>query len=714
MDVGGRTVVTYKSLCRMVGLLRMRLGLVPLLSHADGTDILMDKDDLSSRESLPMVSAIVSVYKAERFLLGCLDDLIGQTLWKQGKLEIVVVDTGSPEGESAMVRKYQEQYGEDRIRLVRTEDRRSLYAAWNLGILASKGRYLTNANADDRHRPDALQILANRLEQDSSTDLIYSDCAVSTIANGTWEAVAKKCIYRYPKYRPSDALLHFQFGIHPMWRRSLHDEIGFFDEDYRAAGDWDFNIRFALAGKKARKIGQVLGLYYMAESTISFSGNVMADENERIHLKYRTPANIFRLLDEDEGKILRGQKIRLALNAYARRALSFRPGWMSSNMADRDFSESLTRLAQEQMTCDQTLRSLRIVYHLQFGAIVRKGGMPGVETASIALCRELASRGHEVHLVAQSPTVAWKEIGLTVELDVPANRKRIQALIDRANIFIAASHARSFFRFKIPHGTKKIVHFHHADLEYTLGTDIEKRQVLSGDGGCDAILCVSDYSKQKLEKCGARKNLVETVPNGFDANVFYLDASMVREPLRILFVGVFREHKGPDIAIKVVAELRARGIDCCLRMAGSNDLYGEAVSWFDVEMIRQNNPWVEFLGVLTKDELREEYNRAGFILCPSRIESFGMVSVEAQACGCIPVVSAIGGLPETLLDQITGIVVPEYDSYAFANAVASLLSDSARMAQMSQNASTSVRKRFSWKTVADRIESIGCQKPELQ
>ncbi|MBK9578053.1 MAG: glycosyltransferase [Fibrobacteres bacterium] len=206
-------------------------------------------------------TAIVSVYKAERFLRGCLDDLLGQSLWKVGQLEIVVVDTGSPEGEASIVREYQGRFGSDRIRLVRTEDRRSIYAAWNLGIQQARGEFLTNANADDRHHPQALQRLVSALQSDHGSDLAYADSLCTRTENETWSTHTAHARFWWPGF---DARLFFQgcfAGPHPVWRRSLHDRFGSFREDLRIAGDYEFWLRLVSGGCRFVHIPQALGLY---------------------------------------------------------------------------------------------------------------------------------------------------------------------------------------------------------------------------------------------------------------------------------------------------------------------------------------------------------------------------------------------------------------------------------------------------------------------
>lgn len=231
------------------------------------------------------VSAIVSAYNSELYMYGCLVDLTQQTLFTKGELEIVIIDSGSEHNEADVVKEFQRNHP-DRIIYKRT-NRETLYAAWNRGIELSRGEYLTNANTDDRHRIDGLEIMANTLDQQPEFDLVYGDCHVSAVPNETFENNAKTKVLKYPDFFAPSALLHYQFGPQPMWRKSTHKKIGYFDPTYGAAGDYDFNIRFALKCK-ALHIPEVLGLYLAVPTAISFRDNKMDKENSRISISYHT------------------------------------------------------------------------------------------------------------------------------------------------------------------------------------------------------------------------------------------------------------------------------------------------------------------------------------------------------------------------------------------------------------------------------------------
>src|SRR5450759_3613692 len=119
------------------------------------------------------VTALVSIFRARRFIKGCLDDLLAQSMYQRGELEILVIDSASPQGEWEIIKNYAEVH--PHILGVRTSMREGLYQAWNRGILLGTGLYLTNANADDRHRRDSFDVMAKVLDENPEIALVYGD-----------------------------------------------------------------------------------------------------------------------------------------------------------------------------------------------------------------------------------------------------------------------------------------------------------------------------------------------------------------------------------------------------------------------------------------------------------------------------------------------------------------------------------------------------------
>lgn len=229
------------------------------------------------------VSAIVSTYNSEKFMRGCLQDLVEQTLYKQGALEIIVIDSGSQQNEQAIVREFQAKY--QNIVYDRTSERETLYAAWNRGIKMSRGAYMTNANTDDRHRPDALEIMAKYLDKNATVSLVYADQLITDVANDSFATTqAEKC-WNLPAFDYSELERRCIIGPQPMWRKSLHEKYSYFRAEFTAAGDYEFWLRIGKTENIVR-LPEILGLYYKNQQGLEHGSQLSQQEAYQIWHEY--------------------------------------------------------------------------------------------------------------------------------------------------------------------------------------------------------------------------------------------------------------------------------------------------------------------------------------------------------------------------------------------------------------------------------------------
>ncbi|MEG5232749.1 glycosyltransferase [Microcoleus sp. AT9b-C3] len=206
------------------------------------------------------VSAIISTYNSEKYIRGCLQDLVDQTLYKQGELEIVIVDSASQQNEQSIVKEFQSKY--QNIVYQRTPERETLYAAWNRAIKMSQAKYITNANTDDRHRCDALEVMANFLDTHPEVSLAYPDQLITTVPNDTFVTTQSNRHWNWPPYSYEQMKQGCCVGSQPMWRKSLHDKYGYFRSEFHCAGDYEFWLRIGSQGENMALISEILGLYY--------------------------------------------------------------------------------------------------------------------------------------------------------------------------------------------------------------------------------------------------------------------------------------------------------------------------------------------------------------------------------------------------------------------------------------------------------------------
>jgi len=231
-----------------------------------------------------LVSAIVSTYNSERFIRGCLEDLEAQTI--ADRLEIIVVNSGSEQNEEAIVKEFQQKYSN--IKYMKTDERETVYAAWNRGIKAATGKYITNANCDDRHRRDALEVMANILETLPEIALVYADVIITETENETFENRTPVGYFHWRNWKREDLLNKGCFmGPQPMWRKDVHDEYGYFDDSFVTSGDYEFWLRISQT-RNFLRIPVRLGLYLKSPGSIEHSNREkQKEENIKIIEMYR-------------------------------------------------------------------------------------------------------------------------------------------------------------------------------------------------------------------------------------------------------------------------------------------------------------------------------------------------------------------------------------------------------------------------------------------
>ncbi len=248
-----------------------------------GTEVGGRRSEVGGKEYL--VSAIVSTYNSERFIRGCLEDLEAQTIADQ--VEIIVINSGSEQNEEAVVKEFQQRY--ENIKYIETDSRETVYEAWNLGIKASTGKYLTNANTDDRHRKDAFEVMVKVLEALPEVALGYADLIITEVENETFENCTPAGLFRWMNWNRKDLLKGVCFmGPQPMWRRSVHEEYGYFDGSLVTSGDYEFWLRISQT-QTFLHIPVLLGVYLRSPGSIEHANRKrQAKENREIVQTYKS------------------------------------------------------------------------------------------------------------------------------------------------------------------------------------------------------------------------------------------------------------------------------------------------------------------------------------------------------------------------------------------------------------------------------------------
>lgn len=182
-------------------------------------------------------------------------------------MEILVIDSGSEQQESKIVQEFQKCHPS--IRLLRTNNRESLYKSWNLAITKAQGEYLTNANTDDRHHPKCIELLSQALDENPASGLSYGNLYKSLLPNAKYGEEKDSLPCYSQQFFPGSVLLHYPYGAQPLWRKNLHEKVGFFEEEFKALGDYDFALRLISNGITSKHVPDAWGKMLWHDDALS-------------------------------------------------------------------------------------------------------------------------------------------------------------------------------------------------------------------------------------------------------------------------------------------------------------------------------------------------------------------------------------------------------------------------------------------------------------
>jgi colanic acid/amylovoran biosynthesis glycosyltransferase len=227
-------------------------------------------------------------------------------------------------------------------------------------------------------------------------------------------------------------------------------------------------------------------------------------------------------------------------------------------------------------------------------------------------------------------------------------------------------------------------------------------------GKLNKIHVISDALKMKLYSAGFNNEApVVKITPAIDVNKFIYPERQMKNfngnVINILTVGRLTWKKGYEYGLEALAWLKERGFNFKYVIVGGGDEF-ERIKFAAYQMGLVDE--VEFKGILEGEELIAEYKKADIYIQPSVQEGFCNAALEAQAAGCLCIVSDAEGLPENVLNDITGWVVSRRDVKALAEKIEYVINLSDEKKQnIIANAEQRVKKEFNLeKQVKEFIE----------
>ena len=220
------------------------------------------------KSSTPLVSIITSVYKGKDYIDQFLEEITQQTIFSSCELILIDCNKSEDNYDKLAIEKYMNQYSN--IFYHRLEKDPGVYGAWNFAIKHSNGQYITNANLDDRRSYENIETCLREIESSPEIDLVYSPFLITNEPNVTFYTTRSRQLFETHEY---DKRLMYKClpGCMPLWRRSLHEKNGYFDESYSSAGDLEFWLRCVKNGSEFKRVPQILGVYFFNPVGLSTS-----------------------------------------------------------------------------------------------------------------------------------------------------------------------------------------------------------------------------------------------------------------------------------------------------------------------------------------------------------------------------------------------------------------------------------------------------------
>ncbi|GHH40296.1 glycosyltransferase [Lentzea cavernae] len=221
--------------------------------------------------------------------------------------------------------------------------------------------------------------------------------------------------------------------------------------------------------------------------------------------------------------------------------------------------------------------------------------------------------------------------------------------------------------------------------------------------GAAGVVATSGAEADELARLGVRRSRISTVPWGVDTHLFtpYGPATARTGRLRVLFAGDLAPRDGLDdliLALTAVTgtELVVAGGPARRFLSG----HAEHERLRDLAARHAVADRVSFVGHVPHPEMPALIRSADVVACPQRHASAGVVALEAMACGVPVVASAAGGLADSVVHQVTGLLVPPHNPAQLARALRALLGDEVRRQEFGAAGQDRVTIRYTWDRVA--------------
>ncbi|HUU69821.1 MAG TPA: glycosyltransferase family 4 protein [Planctomycetota bacterium] len=265
-------------------------------------------------------------------------------------------------------------------------------------------------------------------------------------------------------------------------------------------------------------------------------------------------------------------------------------------------------------------------------------------------------------------------------------------------------------------------------------TQFDRRAITRRLQKTDRILGCSEYITEKIRQCyGQFAHRCGTVLNGVDVGRFGEERRRKRAGRRdgrILFVGRISPEKGLHVLLEAFALVQKERPEAALEVIGSfaplpsemlnsltNDPRGASLhelgkidyaEYLQERLTPETIDFIRFVGAIPHDDLVSRYADADLFVSPALSDAFPLTVAEAMASGVPVVATRVGGVPEAVVENETGVLVEPGDPAAMAREVCRLLGDRKLLESMGKAARERAIERFSWDRIVESLVEQYC------
>ena len=226
--------------------------------------------------------------------------------------------------------------------------------------------------------------------------------------------------------------------------------------------------------------------------------------------------------------------------------------------------------------------------------------------------------------------------------------------------------------------------------------------IANTDAEAASLVSLYDACPDNVAVVAPGVDLYSFTPNRKDARK---NLGLASGKLIVSFVGRIQPHKGPEVLIRAINEMMGHNPELRAQLqvlitGGASGVRNhedirlrELVNWLKLDDV------IKFLDPVSREKLPDLYRASDLVCVPSYSESFGLVALEAQACGTPVVASAVGGLRTAVADGISGVLVDGHNPKAWSSVIARLLMEPQRRILLSLGA-VEHASHFGWDATA--------------